>query len=354
MIKGRGTQHTAQSRFHKQKVEADISHLSDDLEKEKLLFSNPKTQFITVFPKTILNKVESPDIPMEYSLNPYQGCEHGCVYCYARPTHEYWDYNAGIDFESKILVKANAAELLKKEIHHPKWKTAPIVMAGNTDLYQPGEQKLRITRSLLEVFLKFKHPVGMITKNALIERDLDILSELAKDNLIMVNISLTTLDRDLKSVLEPRTSRPERILRVIEKLSVANVPVRVLMAPIIPSLNDHEILAVAKAVKEAGAKDFGYQVVRLNGPVGENFKEWVGQAYPDRAQKIVNQIAEIHGGKINDSRFGMRMRGEGQWAESIKQQYKLAKRKYFAEPFLFSFNLDLFEKHREGQLKIIF
>ncbi len=354
MIKGRGTQHTAQSRFHKQQVEADISHLSDESEQEELLFANPKTQFITVHPKTIINKVESPDIPMEYSLNPYQGCEHGCVYCYARPTHEYWDYNSGLDFETKILVKSNAAELLKKEIHHPKWQVAPVVMAGNTDVYQPGERHLKLTRSLLEVFARFRHPVGIITKNAMLERDLDLLAQLAQDNLVVVNLSLTTLDRDLKAVLEPRTSRPERMLRVIEKLRAANVPVRVMMAPVIPSLNDHEIMSVAKAAKEAGAQDFTYQVVRLNGPVGENFKEWVKQAFPDRGRKIVGQIEDMHGGHLNDSRFGTRMRGEGHWADSIRQQYRLAKRKYFTEPFDFRFNTRLFHQFREGQMQIPF
>lgn len=354
MQKGRGTQHLRQSRFHKEIREPDPEHLSEPAEMEDLLFPSPKTRFIEVFPKTILNKVESPDVPMDSGLNPYQGCEHGCTYCYARPTHEYWDYNAGLDFESVILLKMKAAELLRREINHPKWIAKPIMLSGNTDCYQPAERKYRLTRQILEVLHRQRHPVGIITKNALIERDLDLLSDMAKDNLVAVNLSLTTLDKEVKSKMEPRTSRPEKILECISNLRDAGIPVRVLFSPVIPSLTDHELMSVAEAVHKAGAMDFGYQVVRLNGAVEEIFRHWIEEAFPERAPKVLRQIADLHGGKTADSRFGTRMRGEGIWAQSIKNQYQVAKRKFFPHPPSFTYNTSLFEQHREGQMKIAF
>jgi DNA repair photolyase len=354
MSKGRGTQHLRQSRFHKEIREPDPEQLREENEQENLLFPDPKTRFIEVFPKTILNKVESPDVPMDWGLNPYQGCEHGCVYCYARPTHEFWDYNAGLDFESVILLKMKAAELLHREINHPKWVVKPIMLSGNTDCYQPAERKFRLTRQILELLHRFHHPVGIITKNALIERDIDLLSDMARNNLVAVNISLTTLDREIKSKMEPRTSRPDKVLDCISRLRDAGIPVRVLFSPVIPSLTDHELMAVAEAVYKAGAQDFGYQVVRLNGPVEEIFRHWIEKAFPERAPKVLRHIADLHGGKTSDSRFGKRMRGEGIWAESIKSQYLVAKRKFFPDPPVFRFNTGLFEQFREGQMKSVF
>lgn len=350
MIRGRGTQSETFSRFHKQQVHYEPGLDPDDPE----AMPQAKTRFVPVFPKTILNKVESPDIPMAWSLNPYQGCEHGCVYCYARPSHAYWDLNPGLDFESVILIKQNAVSLLREALHKPGWQAQPVMMAGNTDIYQPAERRFGLTRSLLEEFARFRHPVGLISKNALILRDLDLLADLARDQLVVVNLSLTTLSRDLKSKLEPRTSRPEKVLAAVRALADAGVPVRILFSPVIPSLNDHELMAVAEAARDAGAWDFGYQVVRLNGPLEGIFRTWAETHFPDRAGKVMRQIADLHGGQTQDSRFGVRMRGEGIWAEAIRRQYQIARKKFFPRPPPFSFNTRLFGQHRLGQLKIDF
>jgi DNA repair photolyase len=328
-IRGRGAQHDPANSFLQHAVQKDPEQLATEDEKEALLYAQPKTQYIEVFPKTIINRVESPDLA-DYSLNPYQGCEHGCVYCYARNTHEYWGYSAGIDFESRILVKKNAADLLRAELRDQKWRPAGIMLAGNTDVYQPAEKQFGITRKLLEVFNELKHPVGLITKNSLIERDIDILSRMAAENRVVVSISLTTLDESLKRILEPRTSSAQSVLKTIRRLSDAGIPVQVLNAPVIPSLNDHEMFELAKAAAAAGARDIRYQVVRLNGKVAEIFNGWLEQAFPERASRIMNQIKDLHGGKVNDSRFGTRMKGEGHLASIIASQQALARKKFFS------------------------
>ncbi len=251
-IKGRGAQHQVTNRFaaHSYEMRDDFLNYCAAEGEEA---TDSKTSFIDTFPKTIVNKVSSPDVGLEFSLNPYQGCEHGCVYCYARNSHEYWGYGAGLDFEQKILVKQNAVELLEQKFRSKSWKAAPIILSGNTDCYQPVERKLEITRQLLQLFLKYKHPVGIITKNALIQRDIDILEELAKDNLIRVNLSITSLDEKVRQLLEPRTASIKRRLETIEKLSEKGIPVNVMMAPIIPSINSHEILPLVKEIAERGA-----------------------------------------------------------------------------------------------------
>ncbi len=358
-IKGRGSQLNPANRFLKSSNEVYVEDLATQEEREELLKDNPRTKYMEVFPKTILNKVDSPDIGLTWSMNPYQGCEHGCIYCYARNTHEYWGYSSGMDFEQNILIKKNAPELLRKAFENKKWEAGSIMLAGNTDIYQPAERKFQITRELLKVFFEFQHPVSMITKNSLIERDLDILTELAKNNLVYVTISLTTLDENLKRVMEPRTASVHSALRTIKRLSDAGIPVNVNVAPIIPGINDEEIFNVVKAVADAGAISAGYIVVRLNGHNDLLFEDWVKKNFPDRANKVLNQIKSMHGGKLNDSNYGRRMRGEGKFAELIRNQFILARRKFLYGRTMPSLNYTSFEEQRklltekaEKQLKL--
>lgn len=327
-IKGRGSQIDPANRFLKHHVEKDVEHLATEEEREAELFKNPKTKYLEVFPKTILNKVDSPDLMLAWSMNPYQGCEHGCIYCYARNTHEYWGYSAGHEFEENILLKKNAPVLLREKLLSKSWKGEPIMLAGNTDCYQPAERKLEITRGCLQVFQELKHPIGIITKNSLIERDMDILGPMAAEHMAGVVLSLTTLDEKLKRVMEPRTSSVYSVLRTIEKLTKAGIPVSVNMAPIIPALNHEEIFELVRTVADAGALGVNYTIVRLNGHNGKIFEDWITKNLPDRANKVLNQIKSMHGGKLNDSNWGRRMRGEGKFAELIKSQFKLASAKY--------------------------
>jgi DNA repair photolyase len=285
-------------------------------------------------------------------MNPYQGCEHGCIYCYARNTHEYWGYSAGLDFERKILYKANAAELLEAKLKSRNWKPAGIMFSGNTDCYQPIEKKLEITRSMLKVLLKLKHPCSMITKNALILRDLDLLKEMASMNLIHVNISITSLSEETRRTLEPRTTTIKKRLETVRVLSENGIPVNVMMAPIIPAINNHEILKLVKTVAELGAKSVAYTVVRLNGAIGKIFTDWVRKTYPDRADKILHQIEDCHNGNLNDSRYGTRMRGEGKFAEQISMQFKLARKLYLKNTIYTPLDYSLFDKHQMNQISL--
>lgn len=345
MIKGRGAQKQVKNRFLKHDYVAEhIEGLDEPL------IENSATQYINIHPKTIVNKVESPDVGMEYSLNPYQGCEHGCVYCYARNSHEYWGYGAGLDFERVILVKEKAASLLEKHLQKPSWEPRPIVLSGNTDCYQPIERKLKITRSLLEVFLKYRHPVGMITKNVTVTRDLDIIGPLADLNLIGLNFSVTTLDEKVRRKLEPRTASAPAKLKAIRQLTDRGVPVNAMIGPVIPGLNDHEIPEIIAAVAEAGAHNAGYTMIRLNGAIGGIFEDWIHQAFPDRAEKVLNQIKGAHNGTLNDSRFGYRMRGEGRMVQSIHRLIELSKAKYFKGPKPPPLRRDLFIKTNRGQM----
>ena len=313
---------------------------------------NNKTQYIEIFPKTILNKVKSPDIGMVYSMNPYQGCEHGCIYCYARNTHEYWGYSAGLDFERKILYKKNAPELLEKKLQSKNWQAMPIMFSGNTDCYQPIEKKLRITRKMLEILWKYKHPVGFITKNSLILRDLDILSEMAKLRLVHVSISITSLKEETRRLLEPRTASIKKRLKTVRILSEHGIPVNVMMAPIIPAINSHEIFDLVKKVSELGALSAAYTIVRLNGSIGEIFTDWVKKTFPERANKILHQIQDCHSGQLNDSRFGKRMRGEGKIAEQVALQFKIARKKFLNDRCLPHYNYSLYEKSKTNQLSL--
>lgn len=326
----------------------------DDYFDEPELEDEPqKTRFIDIFPKTIVNKVTSPDVGMVYSLNPYQGCEHGCTYCYARPTHEYWGYSAGLDFERVILVKKNAPELLKTALGKRGHQVKAIGLSGNTDCYQPCERTYGITRQLLEIFLEYRHPVGIITKNALIERDLDILQELAQLNLVHVHISITSLDEETRRKLEPRTASAGRKLQTIQRLSQADIPVTAMLSPMIPAINDHELFPLAKAVSEHGAVNAHYQVVRLNGPNEAIFKNWLEHHFPDRAQKVIHQLEDIHGGKVGNSQFGARMRGEGNYSANLRRQFELAKNRFFKDRKTVSLRTDLFRIPPEnGQLEL--
>src|SRR5690606_14193026 len=350
-IRGRGAQKNSENRF---------SEFSSELRDDFLEFcrvegeevDRNKTQYLPIFPKTIVNRVDSPDVRMDVSMHAYQGCEHGCVYCYARNSHEYWGYSAGLDFERKILVKKDAPVLLEAKLKSKNWKAATIVLSGNTDCYQPAEHQFKITRACLEVFLKYRHPVGIITKNALVLRDLDILTQLAADNLIGVNVSVTTLCEDTRRILEPRTATIRKRLETIRQLSENNIPVNAMLAPIIPGINSHEMLNLAKAVSQAGALSFGFTVVRLNGAIGQIFEDWIRKTLPDRANKVLQQIKDCHGGTLNDSRFGTRHRGEGKIAQQIKDVAHLARQKYFKGKVFPKLNTELHETYKGGQLKL--
>ena len=336
-LKGRGAQINPVNRFRKNEY---VTEHPEGLNEP--LLENSRTTYFTENPKKIINKVESPDIGLSYSMNPYQGCEHGCIYCYARNTHEYWGFSAGLDFERKIIIKENAPEILAAQLENPKWQVMPLMLAGNTDCYQPIEQKKQLTRRLLQVLLQYRHPVSIITKNALILRDLDVLSQLDKLNLLHVNISLTTLNEELRLKLEPRTVAASKRLMVIQKLSDAGISVNVMLAPIIPGLNDHEIPELIKQAAAHGASSAAYNIVRLNGSIGEIFRDWVHKNYPDRADKVLNQIAACHGGQINDSTFGRRMTGEGQWAQAIHNLFRVTKEKYMKGRHMKPYNYNLF------------
>ncbi|NAS10843.1 PA0069 family radical SAM protein [Poritiphilus flavus] len=350
-LKGRGAQKNPPNKFLQYLYEARDDFLEYcRLEGEEA--ESNKTQYLPVFPKTIVNKVTSPDVGMMYSMNPYQGCEHGCIYCYARNTHEFWGYSAGMDFERRILVKEKAAELLEEKLLSKSWKAETIVMSGNTDCYQPAEQKFRITRACLEVFLKYRHPVGIITKNAFILKDLDIIKELNKHRLIGVNISITSLSEKTRRILEPRTASLKKRLRTIKVLSENDIPVNAMLAPIIPGINSHEILKLAKTVSDHGALSFGITVVRLNGAIGQIFTDWIRKTLPDRAERVLHLIEDCHGGKLNDSRFGIRNRGEGKIAQQIRDMANLARKTYFKDKSFPELNKNLFETYKSGQTKL--
>lgn len=348
--KGRGAQGPAHNRFEALRHEALPEYLGYRLAEGES--TAVRTQYLKVYPKSIVNRVESPDVGMAYSMNPYQGCEHGCIYCYARNSHEYWGYGPGLDFESRILVKERAPELLESLLKKPAWKAATIVLSGNTDCYQPAERKFRLTRACLEVFLKYRHPVGIITKNALILRDLDLLRELNREGLVGVHISVTTLQEETRRLLEPRTTTTDQRLDAIRRLSGAGIPVNAMLAPIIPGINSHELMSLAAAVAEAGARSFGLNVVRLNGATGEIFGDWIRKAMPDRAERVLNQIRACHGGTLNDSRFGIRNRGEGPVAVQIHRMAEVAKRRYFRGRTFPKLNESLHPQYKNGQLRL--
>jgi DNA repair photolyase len=279
----------------------------------------------------VLSHNDSPDVAFRWSINPYRGCEHGCVYCYARPTHEYLGFSAGLDFETKIVVKHDAPALLGRALQRPSWTPETIVMSGNTDCYQPVERRLQITRACLQVLARHRHPTGIITKNALVLRDLDVLSEMARLDLVGVHISITSLRDSLTGAMEPRTSRPARRLEAVRRLADAGVPVAVMVAPVIPGLNDEEIPAILEAAADAGARAANYQLVRLPGAVQELFRAWLYRTFPDRADAVWHRIEDIRAGNPGEARFGHRMRGQGPWADVLDALFNAARRRHGLE-----------------------
>ena len=314
---GRGAQINTKNRFLKNEITREHAEGIDDWEE-----ANKATQYIETFPKTIVNKVESPDVGMSYSMNPYAGCEHGCIYCYARNVHEYWGYSAGLDFEQKILVKKNAPKLLHKFLLHPKWDATPIMLSGNTDCYQPAEQTYRLTRGLLEVCNEFNQPVGILTKNSWILKDKDVLQEMGKKQIVSAMVSITSFNEDLRRTMEPRTTTAKQKLKVINELSKAGVRMGIMMGPMIPGLNEHEMQRIMKEAADNGATFTAYTFIRLNGAIKFLFHDWLYRNFPDRADKIWHLVEQSHDGKVNDTRWGVRMRGEGNIAQLVAQQYK--------------------------------
>jgi len=340
-LKGRGAQINVKNRFLKSEY---VSEYIEGID-EPMISERPKTELFFENPKNIISKNDSPDLGWMNSINPYQGCEHGCIYCYARNSHQYWGFNSGIDFETKIIIKREAVQLLERKFLSNYWKPSVIVLSGNTDCYQPLEKEFELTRGLLEVMLKYRNPVGMITKNALITRDLDLLKELARLNLVTVHISLTTLDEKLRSVMEPRTSTSAKRLDTIQVLADAGIPVGVMVAPIIPGLNNHGIPGIIKQAAERGALSVGYNVIRLNGQLNLLFKDWLVKNFPDRATRVWNLITTLHGGKVNDSEWGRRLKGDGNIAESIRQMIEVSKKKYLKDKSLPHLDLTRFRKN---------
>ena len=316
-VKGRGIGHNPKNRF-------ETLELTFDPDWDAAETPGRRTTFYRDRSSTVLARNTSPDIGYDVSLNPYRGCEHGCVYCYARPTHEYLGFSLGLDFESKIMVKEDAPILLRRELAAKRWTPQVVGMGGVTDIYQPVERKLELTRRCLEVFLDFRNPVTLVTKSHLVTRDLDLLRELSAFQAVSVAVSLTTLEDDLARVMEPRAASPARRLDAVRQLAEAGVHVGVLTSPIIPGLNDAEIPSLVEAAAEAGAQFAGYGVVHLPYGLKELFADWVTATFPERADKILNRLRELRGGRLNDLRFGYRMRGEGPFAEQFAALHRLA------------------------------
>ncbi|MBR9777194.1 MAG: PA0069 family radical SAM protein [Cytophagales bacterium] len=289
---------------------------------------NPRTKFIKINTKSALSVNDSPDLPLSYSINPYQGCEHGCIYCYARNSHQYWGYDSGLGFETNILVKANIIEQLKRQFEKPTYQAQAIMLSGNTDCYQPAESKFKLTKKVLETCLEYKHPVSIITKNSLIERDFELLKKLASKNLVHVYLSINHLDNELKLLLEPRTAIAGKKIEIIRKFSTAGIPIGIMVAPIIPGINTDAIPEIIKSAAKAGAKKVGYTVVRLNGQVKDLFHNWLLEHFPDRAEKVMHQIEALHGGNVNDSDWGRRLKGEGVLAQTISDLVQISIRKH--------------------------
>lgn len=346
-FKGRGAQINTHNKFAANRYVAEHIEGLDEV-----FLENSQTELIEENPKKAISVNDSPDLPFMYSVNPYQGCEHGCIYCYARNAHEYWGYSAGLDFERKIIVKRNVAQVLEQQFNKKGYQPSVITLSGNTDCYQPTERKLKLTRAILEVMLRYRHPVSIISKNSLILRDADLLTELAKLNLVHVAITINSLNEELRQKMEPRTVTAKGRLRVMQKLSEQEIPVMLMCAPIVPGLNSDEMPALIKTAAEHGARAASYTIVRLNGAIGEIFTDWVHKAYPDRAEKVLQNIASCHGGKLTDSRWGKRMRGDGNMAESIRQLFKVAAKRYMPDAGFPPLRLDLFTPRNGRQTQL--
>lgn len=322
-LRGRGAPNNPDNRFAEHGREA----LDDSWGKLDEPAPPLRTELFVDTSKSLINYNDSPDVPFDRSINPYRGCEHGCVYCFARPSHAYLGLSPGLDFESRIFYKPDAAVLLRKELSKPGYQCAPIALGINTDAYQPAERRLGITRAVIEVLAEFGHPFSIVTKSALIERDIDLLAAMAERHLVQVAVSVTTLDRQLARTMEPRAAAPERRLETIRRLRSAGVPVTVLVAPMIPFLNDDELETILAAVREAGALDAGYVLLRLPHEVKDLFKDWLAAHVPLKAERVMNRIRDCRGGKEYDSRFGTRMRSEGEYADLISRRFRLVRNK---------------------------
>jgi DNA repair photolyase len=310
-----------------------------------------RTTFLKDSARSILTHNKSPDIPFDTSVNPYRGCEHGCVYCYARPTHEYLGMSAGLDFESKILVKEDAPKLLRQELMKASYKPDVINISGVTDCYQPAERRFRLTRGCIDVLHEFKNPFTIITKNHLVTRDLDIIAPAAKEKRAAVFITITSLNPDLTAVLEPRTSRPSARLEAIRALSEAGVPTGVMMAPVIPAITDHEMPAILEAAAKAGAKFAAFTPLRLPLSVAPLFVEWLENHFPDRKEKVLSRIKELRGGELNDPNFGSRMRGQGEFADMVRQVFHRYTKKFHLNEENLHLDLEAFQRPGE-QMKL--
>ncbi len=325
-IKGRGASGYLPGRF-----EVTLSETVDDGwwtdESEEFAAPGLRTHVTEEVARSIISRNRSPDIPFSQSVNPYRGCEHGCSYCFARPSHAYLNLSPGLDFETRLFAKVNAPELLRRELARPGYVPSPIALGINTDAYQPIERKLQLTRRLIEVLWEARHPFTLITKNALVVRDLDLLEPLAREQLVSVHFSVTTLDPHLSARLEPRASAPHSRLRALRRLHQAGVPVGVMAAPVIPWVNDHELEAILEASAEAGAQSAGYVLLRLPHEVAPLFRDWLQQHYPQRAEHVMSTIQQLRGGKDYDSAFGQRMRGQGVYADLLARRFELALRR---------------------------
>ena len=337
--RGRGARNNSASRFNQHQTayhDDGWDSLSD--------IPSLRTEILTETPKSIITRNTSPDISFDRSINPYRGCEHGCVYCYARPSHAYMGLSPGLDFESKLFIKPNAAALLREELTATNYQPATIALGANTDPYQPIERDYRITRGVIEVLQEFNHPFGIVTKSATVLRDLDILTEMAKRGLVKVAVSITTLDDKLARSMEPRASTPVKRLAALEILSKAGVPTVVMMGPIIPGLNDSEIENILKAARNAGVREAGYTMLRLPHEVKDIFKDWLEKEYPDRAAKVMSLVKSVRGGAENDPSFGTRMAGTGPYAWTIGRRFQLAAQRLALNTNRVKLRTDLFTR----------
>ncbi len=344
--RGRGVAENPGNRFESSRFEPDPEWEADE---ER---SAPRTQFLPDLSQSIITRNDSPDVGFERSINPYRGCEHGCVYCYARPTHEYLGFSSGLDFETRIMVKERAPALLREAMEKPRWEPGVLVMSGVTDPYQPIERKLKITRECLRVLTEFRNPVAIITKNHLVTRDIDLLGELAAHRAAAAFVSLTTLDPSLARAMEPRTASPEHRLDAVRRLAAAGVPVGVMTAPLVPGLTDHEIPNLLSAAAEAGASFAGYTVLRLPHAVKDLFENWLEHHFPSKKQRVLGRLRELRDGKLNDTRFGSRMRGEGVFAEQIRSLFRVARRRAGLDRAVPELSIEAFRKPGGRQMEL--
>ncbi|MCX6144537.1 MAG: PA0069 family radical SAM protein [Ignavibacteriales bacterium] len=350
-VKGRGASFNPKNRFETlalEKAPEGFSEYFEDPEEGRSIL----TKFYVDQSRSILAKNDSPDIGFTYSVNPYRGCEHGCIYCYARPTHEYLGFSSGLDFETKIMVKPAAAVLLDEQLSRSSWQPQTVMLSGDTDCYQPIEKKLQITRRCLEVFLEHRNPVSIVTKNALVQRDADILRELASMNLVTVTISITSLNHDLIRKMEPRTSIPAKRLETINTLTKQGIPVAINACPIIPGLNDVEIPSILEASSRCGARHAGYAIVRLPNSVKDLFVDWLKRELPDRASTILNRIREVRNGKLTCADFGKRLNGEGQLAETIEQLFQTSCKRLSLNESKLTLSTSLFRRTTTPQINL--